>query len=107
MMEGIVGILSILSWPLSIGALVCWIMEIIAAFKKEEKPLMGILSIVLCGIGGFIIGWIHAKKWDIKKLMTIWTILFIASIILNIIVVAVAGAAAASGMEGLEIPAQP
>ena len=70
---------------LSLASLYCWIVEIIAAFKKEESPLMGILSIVLCSLGGFIIGWIHAKKWGISGTMKLWTLLIIISFVLNII----------------------
>lgn len=77
---------------LGIGSLICWVMEIIAAFKKAEGPLMGILSIVFCSLGGLIIGWIHAGKWGITKLMTIWSILIVAAIILQVIVIAVFGA---------------
>lgn len=75
-------ILAILLW---VASLACWIMEIVAAFQKGKGPLMGILSIVPClGLGGFIIGWIHAGKWGISKLMIIWTIVIIASIIVNV-----------------------
>jgi hypothetical protein len=77
-------ILTALFGIIGLGALVCWILEIVAAFKKEEKPLMGILSIVLCGIGGFVIGWINAKKWGIKNVMIAWSILVVVSIVMNI-----------------------
>ena len=79
-------VFGILIFLVGIGMLICWIMEIIAAFKKEEKPLMGILSIVgglICTpLVPIIIGWIHAKKWGIKKVMMIWTILFVIFAIL-------------------------
>ncbi|BCX46705.1 hypothetical protein HAHE_06130 [Haloferula helveola] len=56
-------------------------MEIMAAFKKEEKPTMGIISLVgglLCTpLIPLIIGWINAKKWGIQKIMLIWTILIV------------------------------
>ena len=78
-------IVSLLFIAIGVCGLICWIMEIVAAFKKEEKPLMGILSIVLCSLGGFIIGWIHAKKWGISKLMLIWTIIAVIGVILNFV----------------------
>ncbi len=100
MLIGIIGIV------IGLGSLICWIMEIIAAFKREEKPLLGILSIVLCTIGGFIIGWIKHKEWGIKKLMLIWTALIVAGIILNIIASAM-GLATGAMMPGMEgIPGQ-
>ncbi len=64
---------------LSLVAFVCWIMEIVAAFQKGDGPLLGILSIVLCSLGGFVIGWAKAKDWGIQKLMIIWTISMIVS----------------------------
>lgn len=79
-------VMGIIIFLVGIGMLVCWIMEIVAAFKKEEKPLMGILSLVgglLCTpLVPIIIGWINAKKWGIQKIMLIWTILFVVFAIL-------------------------
>ena len=73
----------------SIGALVCWIKEILAAFKYEESPLLGILSIIPCfGLGGFIIGWINVGKWNLSKVMYIWT----AIVVLHLIIGASTGA---------------
>jgi hypothetical protein len=89
-------LISILFSVLGLVALVCWIMEIVAAFKKEEKPLMGILSIVLCSLGGFIIGWINSKKWGIQKIMMIWTIVVVVLIIVQVIY----GASLAAAMSG-------
>lgn len=74
-------------WLFGLVCLVCWILEIVAAFKKEEKPLMGILSIVLCQLGGFIIGWIFSKKWGISKVMILWTIsAIVASVLYGLMV---------------------
>ena len=75
-------------WIFGLISLVCWILEIVAAFKKEEKPLMGILSIVLCSLGGFIIGWIFSKKWGIAKVMILWTISAIVAGVLYGVMVA-------------------
>jgi len=68
----------------SIGALICWIMEIVAAFKNEESPLLGILSIIPCfGLGGFIIGWINVGKWNLSTVMYIWTALVVLHLIIG------------------------
>ena len=83
-----------------IGILVCSIMEIIAAFKNEESPLLGILSIVFCGLGSFIIGWIKHKEWGISKLMMTFSILLGAYILLQVIGVVVAVAAGAAAQNG-------
>lgn len=89
-MEMLIMVLSGLSFVLGIISLICWIMEIVAAFQNGDGPLMGILSIVLCGLGGFIIGWVHHSKWGITKLMTAWTVVFIGSILIQVAVFAVA-----------------
>ena len=95
-MEIILLILMGLSVLIGLGSFVCWIMVIIKAFQSEESPLMGILCIVLCGLGAFIIGWIKNSEWRITQLMMIWTGLFIASIVIQVITMAIAGAAAAA-----------
>ena len=89
-MEIVLMIVGVLSFAILIGSLACWIMAIIAAFKNEESPLMGILSIVLCGLGAFVIGWIKNKEYGTTKLMTIWTALFVGSIILQIVAMGLA-----------------
>ena len=105
--EGFTGlalILYVILIVLGIASLVLWILEIVAAFKKEESPLMGILSIALCGLGGFIIGWIHAGKWGIKKLMINWTIIVVASLVVQVIFTVVLGGTAASLQPYQELP---
>ena len=67
-----------------IVVLVCWIIEVVTAFKKGDGPLMGILSIVCCcTIGGLVIGWINCKKWGIQNLMLVYTIAFVLNMILS------------------------
>ena len=78
-------ILSGIGAILGIGSLICWIMVVIAAFKNESSPLLGILSIVLCGLGAFIIGWIKNGQWGIKNLMMIWSAVIVGSIIFQIL----------------------
>ena len=91
---GLVGILALIS---GICSLACWIMVVVAAFKNEQSPLMGILCIVLCGLGAFIIGWIKHAEWRIKNVMLAWTGLIVFGIIIQIAAgVLAAGAAAAA-----------
>ena len=80
-------ILSILGLVCGIGSLVCWIMVVVAAFKSEESPLMGILCIVLCALGAFIIGWIKSGQWGIRQVMLIWSGLIAANIVIQVITV--------------------
>ncbi len=100
-------VLQALSFLIGIGSLVCWIMEIIAAFKKESSPMLGILSIVPClGLGGLVVGWMKHREWGITQLMTIWTGLIVLGFLLNVAVAALGiGAAGAAGAGG--VPAFP
>lgn len=82
-------LITILSIPVTIASLACWIMTIVKAFQKEESPLIGILSI--CGCIGFIMGWVNVEKWDHKNIMVIWSACIVLGIILNVVQLAVAG----------------
>jgi len=84
-------ILSVLVWIAGVVSLVCWIMEVIAAFQKGEGPLLGILSIIFCGLGAFIIGWIKSKEWGIQQMMMIWTIAVVVSTLCQIVIMSMAG----------------
>lgn len=105
-MEALLMVLGVLSLVIGIGNLVCWILVIVSAFQKEESPLLGILSIVLCALGGFIIGWVKHKEWGIQKLMVIWSILFVASLLIQLATVALSVALAGT-MEGAPGPGFP
>ena len=74
------GLLSITSFV----SFVCWIMLVFTAFKKEDSPLLGILSLFFCGLGAFIIGWVKCKDWGINQLMTVYSIAIIVSAVLQI-----------------------
>jgi hypothetical protein len=95
-MEIAILLLAGLSFLVGIGSFVCWIMVVIKAFQNEESPLLGILCIVLCGLGAFVIGWIKNTEWRITQLMMIWTGLFVGSIVLQIVLMAVGAAAGAA-----------
>ncbi|HMO15444.1 MAG TPA: hypothetical protein PKD64_13570 [Pirellulaceae bacterium] len=75
-------ILSAILMLAGLVSLVCWILTIVTAFKHNET-LLGILSI--CGIVGFIIGWIKHKEWNHKQVMLIWSVAFAATIIFQVI----------------------
>ena len=67
-----------------IGMLICWIMVLIKLFQNEG-PLWGILGII-CGLYALIWGWMNADKYNLRKIVTIWTVLFVAYIVLYILV---------------------
>lgn len=73
-----------------IVSLVCWIMTLIKIFQNGETVL-GIIGIV-CGIVAFIMGWVKVKEYNNQKVMVIWTIAIVISVILNIVVNAMVAA---------------
>ena len=84
---GPLGILAYICW---IGSLVCWIIVLVKIF--QDSIGLGILGI-LCGLFAFIYGWVKVGEDGIKKVMIVWTVLWLASIPLYAL--AAAGAAAA------------
>ena len=75
-------ILTILSLLVSIGWFICFIIVLIKLFQ-EKGALHGILGF-LCFLYTFIWGWMHAARLNIKNVMLVWTLLFVVSIILNV-----------------------
>ncbi|MEP6672642.1 MAG: hypothetical protein ABJF10_25990 [Chthoniobacter sp.] len=82
-----------LSYLVSLGSFVCFIMVLIKLFK-EKGALHGILGILSCGLYPLIWGWIHNGRLGIKNIMIIWTVLIVVGIILNVVVGAAAVSAA-------------
>lgn len=72
-----------------LGIFVCWIMVLIKMFKTQESPLMGILGI-FCGLWAFIWGWMNAAKYDLKKIMMLWSAAWVLAVIGAVISVAAA-----------------
>jgi hypothetical protein len=75
--------LSILALVCSIASLICFIIVLIKQFQ-DGGVVHGIIGIVTCGIWTFIWGWMNAGRLNIKNIMMIWTLLFVVSIILNV-----------------------
>ena len=71
----------VVTLAVGITSLVCWIMNIVIAFRKEDGILLGVLSI--CGIIGFIIGWIKVKQWGHQTLMIVWTLAILIGLLLR------------------------
>ncbi len=62
-----------------LAAFICWIMVLIKMFKTQESPLMGIIGI-FCTIWAYIWGWMNASKYNLKKIMLLWTVSIIVSL---------------------------
>lgn len=92
----------------SIVSLVCYIMVIIAMFKAGDQTT-GIVCLVLfcvCGLGqlvALVLGWVNADKWNVRKLMPIWTAAFIGGTVFG----AMAGVTAPKDAIIINQPAQP
>ena len=76
------GLLGILSLLIMLGCLICWIMVLIKQFQIGGV-VHGIIGIITCGIWTFIWGWMNADSAGIKKIMMIWSVLIVISLILR------------------------
>lgn len=65
-----------------IATFVFFVMVVSQMFKRDQSTL-GIICIVLTFVTGmgpliaFIYGWTKATEWEIKKIMTRWTVAFV------------------------------
>ena len=73
---GIVGGIAGLGW------VICFIIVLIKQFQ-EGGILHGIIGLITCGIWTFIWGWINSGRLNIRNIMLMWTVLWVAAIILN------------------------
>jgi hypothetical protein len=76
-------LLSLLSGAVTIGSLVCFIIVLTKLFPAEGA-LKGIFAII-CSIYAFIWGWQNVNRYNLKNIMTIWSVCFVASIILQVV----------------------
>lgn len=83
-------VLSLLLIAASVGSLVCLILVLLKLFPDKGVG-WGIFGII-CGLYTFIWGWQNAERHGLQKIMLIWTACFVASIVLNVLVTAMAGA---------------
>ena len=70
---------------LSLASLVMFIIVLIRSFK-DGGVLHGILGILTCGLYTYIWGWLKSKQLQLFKLMLLWTIVWVLSIAMPIIV---------------------
>ena len=84
----------------AIGSLICWIMVLIKMFQNE-KPLIGILGI-LCSLWACIWGWMKSSTLGLKKIMMIWSVCVVLTVVGNLMY---GGAMAAKIQSGeIEMP---
>ncbi|MDP1562018.1 MAG: hypothetical protein Q8M16_11625 [Pirellulaceae bacterium] len=69
-----------LSLVVGLVSLACFVYNIVVAFQQGDT-VAGILSI--CGIIGFILGWVNVEKWGHRNVMIVWSIAIIAGLVLQ------------------------
>ena len=65
-----------------LASLVCWILVEIKIFQ-DGKTVAGIVGIVTCGIGALIYGWMNVDRYNIRTLMTVWSVLVGINLVLR------------------------
>ena len=75
--------MAIIGTLLGIGGLICFIMVLIKQFQTAGA-VHGIIGIVTCGIWTFIWGWMNANNLNIKNIMIIWTLVWVACLAINL-----------------------
>jgi hypothetical protein len=83
-----------------IGSIICFIMVLIQLFKAKGA-LHGILGLI-CSLYTFIWGWINAKTLNLSKLMLIWTVCILVSMVTG----GFAAASAAAQIQQMQMEAQ-
>ena len=72
----------ILAILIGLGSLACWILVLVKIFQSGQIGL-GILGII-CPLFTFIYGWIKSDEFGIRQIMITWSVLVLASIIVNV-----------------------
>jgi len=64
------------------GAMVCLVFVVSKMFRQEKK-LIGVLSIVSFGLVALIYGWFKSREWGIQKLMVAFTGLSLIAVVMT------------------------
>jgi hypothetical protein len=78
----------VLSGVLGIVSLVCFVLVLVEMFRREQTGLaIACIVLALCsGIGvliAFVYGWIKAGEWNLKKVMTGWTVCCLVQLVIG------------------------
>jgi hypothetical protein len=85
MLLALLGILGIAAF---IAQFVCWIIVLTKLFPAEGA-LKGVFA-VICNIYALIWGWLNVSRYNLQKVMIIWSVAFATSIVVQIISIIVA-----------------
>ncbi len=75
--------MGIIATLIGIAWLICFVMVLIKQFQTAGA-VHGIIGIITCGIWTFIWGWMNANNLNIKNIMIIWTLLWVACLAINL-----------------------
>jgi hypothetical protein len=75
--------LGILGMVAGLGSFICFIIVLIKQFQNAGV-VHGIIGIITCGIWTFIWGWMNAGRLNLRNIMMIWTVLWLAALVLNV-----------------------
>ena len=76
--------MQIIGMLVGLASFICFIMILIKQFQTAGA-VHGIIGIITCGIWTFIWGWMNASNLNIKNIMIIWTLLWVACLAINLI----------------------
>jgi hypothetical protein len=79
----LLALLGILALAALIAQIVCWIIVLTKLFPAEGA-LKGVFA-VICGIYALIWGWLNVSRYNLQKVMIIWSVAFVANIVVQII----------------------
>jgi hypothetical protein len=74
-------LLGIIGLIVGLGSAACWIYTIVRLFQIG-KTIEGVCAI--CPLVGFILGWVRVKELNHQKVMVIWSVLLVVSILINV-----------------------
>jgi len=98
-------LLNLLSMVVGIASLVFFIIVLVKIFQagKTGLGILCLVTIFVCGVGGlitFIVGWMNADEFGIRKVMVNWTLCVILNIIITGIVIVLGGAQSLTILHG-------
>ena len=53
-------------------SILCWILVLVKLFQARLTTL-GVVSLLTCGLAGYVIGWIKVKELGLRAVMLVWT----------------------------------
>ena len=68
---------------LNIAAIIFLLIVLIKQFSKGGF-LQGLLGIITCGLWTFIWGWIKHRQYNLTRVMTMWSVSYVVSMVIGV-----------------------